>query len=43
VHGIVTTNYFGGEAATARERTSGLLRILLTTIVDGAFAGGGAR
>ncbi len=43
VHGIVTTNYFGGDEATARERTSGLLRILLTTIVDGAFAGSGAR
>jgi AcrR family transcriptional regulator len=38
VHGIVTTNFFGGEEATARERTTTLLRLLLTTFVDGVFA-----
>lgn len=43
VHGIVTTNYFGGEDATARERTSALLRLLLTTLVHGAFAEAGER
>ncbi|MEO6395073.1 MAG: WHG domain-containing protein [Devosia sp.] len=37
VHGIVTTNYFGGDEKTARERTSALLRLLLTAVVDGAF------
>lgn len=38
VHGVVTTNFFGGEEATARERTTTLLRLLLTTFVDGVFA-----
>ncbi len=38
VHGIVTTNFFGGDEATARERTTTLLRLLLTTFVDGVFA-----
>ncbi len=38
VHGVVTTNYFDGEANAARERTLSLLRLLLTAIVDGAFA-----
>lgn len=37
VHGIVTTNFFGGEEATARERTQALLKLLLTAVVDGAF------
>lgn len=38
VHGIVTTNFFGGDEATARERTLALLRMLLTAVVDGVFA-----
>jgi AcrR family transcriptional regulator len=38
VHGIVTTNYFGGKEATARERTVALLRLLLGAVADGAFA-----
>ena len=38
VHGIVTTNFFGGDEASARKRTSRLNAILLTTLVDGMFA-----
>lgn len=38
VHGIVTTNFFGGDEAGARKRTSRLNAILLTTLVDGMFA-----
>jgi AcrR family transcriptional regulator len=37
VHGIVTMNFFGGDEATARQRTSGLLDVLLTTMVEGMF------
>lgn len=37
VHGIVTTNFFGGEEATARSRTSLLLDVLLQTFTDGVF------
>ena len=40
VHGIVTTNYTGHGAA-ARQRTMELLTILLTTVVDGMYAGQG--
>ncbi len=40
VHGIVTTNFFGGDEAGARKRTSRLNAILLTTLVDGMFAKG---
>jgi AcrR family transcriptional regulator len=43
VHGIVTTNFFGGDEATARQRTSGLLNLLLTTLVDGMFAENAAK
>ena len=39
VHGIVTMNFFGGDESTARQRTSALLDTLLTTLVDGMFAG----
>jgi AcrR family transcriptional regulator len=38
VHGIVTTNYFGGDRGTARERTMELITMLLTPTVDGLFA-----
>jgi AcrR family transcriptional regulator len=38
VHGIVITNFFGEEQETARARTTQLLNILLTAIVDGMFA-----
>jgi AcrR family transcriptional regulator len=37
VHGIVTMNFFGGDEATARARTSTLLEYLLTTLVEGMF------
>jgi AcrR family transcriptional regulator len=39
VHGVVTMNFFGGERATAAERTMELLTLLLTPLVDGMFAG----
>ena len=42
VHGIVVMNYFGGEEATARERTTAQIRLLLTVVADGAFAGAAA-
>lgn len=38
VHGIVITNFFGEEQDSARARTTQLLNILLTAIVDGMFA-----
>ena len=38
VHGVVTMNFFGGDRATARERTMELLTLLLTPMVDGMFA-----
>jgi len=38
VHGVVTTNFFGGDEAGGRDRTNQLLRILITAVVDGAFA-----
>lgn len=37
VHGIVTMNFFGGDESTARQRTSELLDMLLTTMVEGMF------
>lgn len=41
VHGIVTTNY-SGHGTAARERTMELITILLTTLVEGMYAGQGA-
>jgi AcrR family transcriptional regulator len=38
VHGVVTTNFFGGEPGAARTRTSHLLDLLMTLCVDGMFA-----
>ena len=37
VHGIVSTNFYGGDQATARRRTAELNTVLLTTLVDGMF------
>lgn len=42
VHGIVTTNY-AGHGTAARERTMELITVLLTTMVDGMYAGQGAK
>ena len=38
VHGVVITNFSAGEQKAARARTSQLLNLLLTVIVDGMFA-----
>jgi AcrR family transcriptional regulator len=38
VHGIVITNFFGEDQDAARARTSRLLNVLLTAVVDGMFA-----
>lgn len=38
VHGVVITNFSAGEQESARARTSQLLNLLLTVIVDGMFA-----